>query len=197
MNQKLSKKEQTRARIANAASRSFRRYGYAGIGVDGIAKAAEVTSGAFYSHFGSKDGAFSAAIDLGLDEVIDALPVFQEQDGKQWVKSFTKYYLGKPHRLDLEGGCAMTTLSPEIVRSNPEQRQAYEKKMKQIVQLVADGLDGDSVEDCRARAWAFIGTLIGGLTLSRAVKSNKTTDTITQSIKTAAIAAAGKAKKIN
>ena len=48
----LNKKQETRKRIINAASRGFRSNGYAGIGVDGIAKEAGVTSGAFYAHLG-------------------------------------------------------------------------------------------------------------------------------------------------
>jgi len=190
----LTKKQQTRQRILDAASQSFRTHGYAGIGVDGIAKAAEVTSGAFYSHFGSKDGAFSAAINAGLDEVIAALPEFQKNDGDKWVESFANYYLGKAHRKDLANGCAMTTLSPEIVRAEPEFRSAYEKKMKQIIEIIANGLKGNSIAECRARAWAMLGTLIGGLTLSRAVKTDKVASEIASSIKIAAIAAAGEVK---
>jgi TetR/AcrR family transcriptional repressor of nem operon len=74
-----TKKEQTRARILDAASQSFRSSGYAGTGVDGVAKAAGVTSGAFYAHFGSKDGAFAAALATGMDEVIEAIPKFQTE----------------------------------------------------------------------------------------------------------------------
>ncbi|MFT7414539.1 MAG: TetR/AcrR family transcriptional repressor of nem operon, partial [Methylophagaceae bacterium] len=44
---KLSKKNETRKRIIKAASKGFRSNGYAGIGVDSIAKEAGVTSGAF------------------------------------------------------------------------------------------------------------------------------------------------------
>lgn len=197
MNQELSKKQQTRLRIVDAASQGFRSHGYAGIGVDSIAKAAEVTSGAFYSHFGSKDGAFTAAIDAGLDEVLNALPIFQQRDGQHWVESFVSYYLGKPHRQDLANGCAMTSLSPEIVRSNIEQKKLYEKKMKEIVQLITEGLEGGTTENRLSRAWSFISTLIGGLTLSRAVKSKNTAEEIAQSVKLASITIAGEVKAKN
>ena len=73
MTRKAERKEETHRRMLSAASRSFRSSGFAGIGVDAIAKAAGATSGAFYAHFGSKDQAFRAALDLGLDEVIEGL----------------------------------------------------------------------------------------------------------------------------
>ena len=49
-----------------AAGRGFRRQGFGGIGVDGLAKEAEVASGAFYGHFSSKGEAFKAALVAGL-----------------------------------------------------------------------------------------------------------------------------------
>lgn len=191
MKQKLSKKEQTRQRILDAAGRSFRSHGYAGIGVDGIAKEAEVTSGAFYSHFGSKDGAFEASIEAGLDEVITALPEFQKKDGDNWVATFAEYYLSQAHRDDLTCGCAMTTLSPEVVRSSPGFHEIYEKKMRKIVNIMASGLAGKSNDDKQSKAWSMLGILIGGLTLARAVKGKKIANDIAKSIKDSAIAVSG------
>jgi TetR/AcrR family transcriptional repressor of nem operon len=191
---KLSKKQETRKRIINAASQGFRSNGYAGIGVDGIAKEAGVTSGAFYAHLGSKDGAFEAALSVGLDEVITAIPEFQRQYGKQWVVAFADYYLGQAHRDNLSSGCAMTTLSPEVVRTKPEFHAIYEEKMIDIVELMARGLDDVSHEECLSRGWAILGVLIGGLTMVRAVGSIKIADLVAISIINSAINIAGKTK---
>lgn len=192
---KVSKKQETRKRIINAASQGFRSNGYAGIGVDGIAKEAGVTSGALYAHLGSKDGAFEAALSVGLDEVIAAMPEFQLQHGEQWVEAFSDYYLGQAHRDDLASGCAMTTLSPEVVRTRPELHAIYEEKMIEIVKLMAQGLVGKSYEERFAKAWAVLGILIGGLTMARAVASTKTANQIATAIKNAAVNAAGQTKE--
>jgi AcrR family transcriptional regulator len=187
----MTKKQQTKARILDAASQSFRANGYAGIGVDGIAKAAGVTSGAFYAHFGSKDGAFQAAVTAGLDEVIQAIPEFRKSHGEKWVQAFADYYLGKQHRRDLAKGCAMTSLSPEVVRAAPELHALYEEKMSHITRLIAEGLQGGDDQQRVERAWAMLGVLIGGLTVSRAVQSGELAEQIANSIKTIAIGAAG------
>ena len=189
MTELLTKKEQTRARILDAASQSFRSSGYAGTGVDGIAKAAGVTSGAFYAHFGSKDGAFEAALASGMDEVIESIPNFQREFGSDWVRAFADYYLSEAHRNDLACGCAMTTLSPEIARSDSSMHTAYETKMNMIVGLIADGLDGDTKEVRHARAWAMLSTLIGGLTLSRAVANTDIANGIAAAARSAAVTA--------
>jgi len=193
MTSALTKKQQTRQRMLEAAGQGFKSHGYAGIGVDGIAKAAGATSGAFYAHFGSKDGAFDAALKAGLDEVIDGIPVFQKQHGKKWVEAFADYYLGKAHRDDLACGCAMATLSPEIVRAAPDMQAIYETKMEKIVDLIAIGLAGGTMPEKKSRAWAMLGVLIGGLTIARAVKTQKTAEVIATTIKAAALKAAGSA----
>lgn len=196
MNETSTKKQQTHKRMLDAASQGFRSSGYAGIGVDGIAKAAGVTSGAFYAHFGSKDKAFSAALEIGLNEVIETLPKIQNESGLNWVKTFVDYYMSRSHRQDLACGCAMATLSPEVVRADSTLHAAYETKMKKIAGLIANGLAGSSIDERLARAWAMLGILIGGLTMSRAVKTNKISEEIALSIRTSAMAVAGKAKRV-
>ncbi len=196
MAEKLTKRERTHQKILDAAGRNFRRHGYAGVGVDGIAQAAGVTSGALYAHFGSKDWVFVAALEQGLDEVIDAIPVFQRDHGDQWVVAFADYYLGAAHRADLECGCAMTTLSPEVVRRESSLHELYETKMRTIVSLIAQGLcastDKDEGDDREDRAWALLATLIGGLTVARAVAAPDLAASIAEANKRAALDVAGK-----
>ncbi len=194
MRHETGQKEKTRRKMLEAAGRSFRSYGYSGIGVDGIAKSAGVTSGAFYSHFGSKEGAFDAALAAGLDEVIEGVTKFQSEHGADWVKAFAEYYLGKPHRKDTACGCAMATLTPEVTRSGVKVHAAFEKKMTRIADLVSRGLAGTSDEDRRARAWAMLSLLIGGLNVVRAMKSVKAAEEIAEAVKAAAIKAAGRTR---
>lgn len=165
------RKRDTQQKMVDAASRLFRRNGYDGIGVAGVAKEAGVTSGAFYDHFGSKDGAFTAALCAGLEEVIEAVPQFQAKHGADWVAAFADYYLGAAHRGDADRLCAMTALSPDVARAGPEIKAAYDEKMGRIVDLMAQGLDGSTAPDRRRRAWQLLSTLIGGLTLARATGS--------------------------
>lgn len=187
-------KEDTRKKMLEAAGRGFRRHGFAGIGVDGLAKEAGVTSGAFYTHFGSKSAAFDAALAVGLEGVIEAVPNFQEKHGSAWVQAFVDYYMGKSHRKNLAGGCAMATLTPEVTRSSSTVHAEYEQRMTKIADLVAGGLAGGSIEDRRARAWAMLSVLIGGINVARAMKSAKAADEVADAISDAAIKAAGRTR---
>jgi len=179
--------------VVDAAGRGFRKHGYSGIGVDGLAKAAGVTSGAIYSHFGSKGGAFDAALEAGLDEVIEGIPKFQQEYGADWIREFAEYYLGERHRNDLECGCAMASLTAEVVRSGTEVHAAFEEKMSKIADLVAQGLAGGSLGERRGRAWAMLGILIGGINVARAMKTPTAADEVSDAIKASAIEAAGPA----
>jgi TetR/AcrR family transcriptional regulator, transcriptional repressor for nem operon len=193
MSQTPTKKQLTHQRILDAAGQGFRSKGYAGVGVDGIAKTAGATSGAFYAHFGSKDGAFSAALKAGLDEVIKGIAQYRAQYGENWVAAFAKYYLSPAHQKDMACGCAMTTLSPEVTRANAKVQAVYEAGMNTIVDLIADGLAGGSQTDRQGRAWAMLSALIGGLTLARAVHSQAIAERIASSASFTAVQAAGQA----
>lgn len=160
-------KETTRLKVTEAAGRKFRKHGYAGVGIDALAKAAGVTSGAIYGHFGSKVGAFDSALEAGLDEVLAALPEFQSK-GDKWLANFCDYYLGQEHQKDLECGCAMASLTPEVIKFESPQKHLYESKMQSIADQVAKGLKG---EDALGRAWAVLASLIGALNVLRACHS--------------------------
>lgn len=185
------RKAETQKSLLSAASRSFRSKGYAGVGVDGIARAAGATSGAFYSHLGSKDRAFLAALELGLDEVIETVPDYQRRYNSSWPEAFARYYLGSTHRRDLACGCAMTALSPDVVRSNDETRELYEHKMKTIAELIAKGLEGESDDERLIKAWAFLSILIGALTTSRAMASEDQADAVASAAFTSAMTVVG------
>ncbi len=171
MTKQDERKLETRRRMLQAAGRGFRSRGYDGIGVDGLAKGAGVTSGAFYAHFGSKAAAFEAALLAGLDEVIAAIPEYQSKHGDDWTNEFSNYYLGTAHRDNLSGGCAMAAFSPEVVRASEQTRALYEQKMQTIAGLIADKMGGATKPERLANAWFYISSLIGGVTLARAVNS--------------------------
>jgi len=194
---KITKKERTRARIIDAASQGFKAYGYNGIGVDGIAKKAGVTSGAFYAHLGSKESAFSQILVTNFDKTMETIPNFQQKHGQNWVVAFTDYYLGKEHCEDIACGCWMTALTPEITKSTSALQEQYERQITQVIKAIAMGLSGGSEKDKIDRAWAMLSTLIGGLNMARAIDNETLVNQISSTVQTAAIKLAGKAKKYN
>lgn len=183
-------KKESRARLVSAVGRGFRRHGYAGIGVDGLAKEAEVTSGAFYGHFSSKDAAFKEAAIAGLDELCTAILALREQHGGAWLEHFVDFYLGFKRTCDLGESCGLQSLTPEVGRADAAIRIAYEEHMSAVTDAVAEGLSGGSQLDRRRRAWAIMSLLAGGVTLARACGSDAASGEIAAAVKVAVLAAA-------
>lgn len=88
MRYSLDHKKETKAKVTAAAGRAFRKHGHAGVGVDGLAKEAGVTSGAFYTHFASKDEAFEAAVVVGMEELLAGIRRFRAEHGEAWFGAF-------------------------------------------------------------------------------------------------------------
>jgi TetR/AcrR family transcriptional regulator, transcriptional repressor for nem operon len=184
-------REEARARILAAVGRGFRKRGYGGIGVDGLAKEAAVTSGALYGHFPSKEAAFKEAVVAGLDELRAGIEALRAEHGVKWIEIFVDFYLGYKRTCELGDSCTLQSLTPEVQRSDSETKTAYEARMKLVADAVADGLSGADAVDRKQRAWALLAILTGGVTLARAVEDQATSDTIAAAVRKTALAAVG------
>lgn len=179
-------KEKTRQRIIAAAERGFKRGGYAGLGVDGLAREAGVTSGAFYGHFPSKQAAFRAAITSGLGTLSEAVARFQRDHGEHWWPAFIRFYTGQKRTCDAAESCALQSLAPEVARADAATRVEFEAALGAIVAQMAGG-GGDRAAISRERVWAILAMLIGGVTLARAVEDRALAEEIATAVEETAI----------
>ena len=184
-------REEAKARILTAVGRGFRKRGYGGIGVDGLAKEAAVTSGALYGHFASKEAAFKEAVIAGIDELGAGIEALRAEHGAKWLEIFVDFYLGYKRTCDLGESCTLQSLAPEVQRSDRETKAAFEARMSLVAQAVADGLPGKDPAGRLQRAWALLSILSGGVTLARAVEDPATSEAIAAAVRKAALAAAG------
>ena len=61
-------------------------------------------------------------------------------------------------------------------------KAVFEEKMNTIVSLVIDGIAEGTSKQRRARAWAILGILTGGLHLCRALPDSTTVEQVARSI---------------
>lgn len=183
-------KENARARILHAVGRGFRAQGYNGIGVDGLAKEADVTSGAFYGHFPSKADAFQAAAVAGLVELREAIETLRAKESDRWLGKFAEFYMGFKRTCDLKESCALQSLTPEVARAGKETKQAYEAEMLRLIEAIAEGLPKGTLAARRKTAWAILALLSGGVTLARASQDPKVGTQIASAVIGAVIATA-------
>ena len=166
---RTEKKVQTRQRILDAAGRGFRKGGFGGVGVDGLAKEAGVTSGAFYVHFESKAAAFRESIIQGMSDVDGAIRQVQIEHGRAWWPTFVRFYLGTKRTCDLSESCGLQSLTPEVARSDATSRAGFEAELLKVATTIAAGPTSTDAPPDVESAWAALATLIGAVTLARAV----------------------------
>ncbi|MBD8899538.1 TetR/AcrR family transcriptional regulator [Rhodanobacter sp. DHG33] len=185
MAHKAGQKEAGRAKILQSAGRMFRSHGFGGCGVDGLAKGADVTSGAFYAHFKSKADAFREAVVVGLSDLRHGVEQMRERLGDRWRSGFVDFYLGDRRTCDLADSCAVQSLSSEVARASDDARLAYEAELQGVIEAMAAGLNGKP-KARREEAIALLALLVGGVTLARAVQNPATSDAIAAAVRKAA-----------
>ena len=186
-------KDEARMKILNAAGRGFRRLGFGGIGVDGLAKDAGVTSGAFYGHFPSKAEAFKAAAVAGLVQLREAIEDLRAKDAEGWLPTFVDCYMSERRTCDLAESCALQSLTPEVARADQDTKSAYEAELIKVAEAVAKGLPNGPLAIRRRTAWAILALLSGGVSMARSAADPKTGAQIAAGVKAAIAALTGNA----
>lgn len=173
-------KKVTRQRIIDAAGRGFRKGGYGGIGVDGLAKEAGMTSGAFYVHFDSKKTAFRESMLQGVAELQEGIQYLQAEHGADWWPEFVRYYLSVKRTCDLSESCALQSLPPEVARLDESLRAEFEAEFRKIAKSIVAGPPSPITPADEESAYAALALLTGAVTLARAVSSESLAKKIAQ-----------------
>jgi len=159
-------------RIVKEASRLFRERGFENVSVGEVMKAAGLTHGAFYAHFESKQKLQEAAIAYG--QAHSAALIRSYGATKKGKHAYADRYLGVRHRDNPGNGCTMAALAQEVGRSNSELKASFEQGLEQI--LSAEGGD-------RKDAIFQTAALLGGVVLARAVKDQRLSEEILDSVR--------------
>lgn len=157
-------------RIVKEASRLFRERGFENVSVADVMKAAGLTHGAFYAHFGSKQELQAVAVAYGQQVSLGRL----QQSKKKTKGTFDDRYLSPWHRDNPGDGCTMAALGPEVARSTPELKAAFQHGLEDI--LTASGGN-------RKEAIFQVAAMIGGIVLARAVKDPRLSHEILRSVR--------------
>jgi AcrR family transcriptional regulator len=168
-------KAKARKALLNAGARSLKTSGFNGIGVDGLAASAGVTSGAFYSNFPNKESMLEAVIEAFVGEPFVSDTDFATvAEGRSRLKDFLDDYISTDHSADPAEGCVMPALSADVARAQPSVREAYEHKIGTLAQRIASLLDGET-SDRERRAWSIVALMVGAIAISRAMPEQSET----------------------
>jgi AcrR family transcriptional regulator len=168
-------KAKARQAILQAGAKALRTNGFNGIGVDGLAASAGVTSGAFYSNFPNKAALLEEIIASRLgDPFIDTESgsLAERQDR---LREFLAMYISAAHRADPADGCVMPTLSADVARASPQIRDAYQHNMLELVRKMSNVFEGPESRR-EQRAWSIIAIMVGAVAIARAMPDGEAAD---------------------
>lgn len=177
MRYKPEYKQQKRQELLNITGQIAKKNGFAATGVDGFMKAAGVTSGAFYSHFSSKQELLKALIEHELQHSFDMWQNNPHDNAQDWIEFELDRYLTPSHLEHPEQGCVLPTLATEVARADDTIKQAYEKELLRGHALFSAHLASEE------KAWAMMSQLVGTVLIARAMHDPELQKSILQANK--------------
>ena len=168
-------KDESHQRIVRTAAARFREKGVDGIGVADLMADAGLTHGGFYRHFGSREDLVAEAVERALRDGSDAVAALEalDQPPAAVLALLVDGYLSLAHRDQLASSCAVTTLAGDVARSSERARDAYTAQVNRYLELLTRLIAGDRQKARRAKALAALATLVGAVSMSRAVNDDK------------------------
>jgi len=161
-------KAKAKEAILRSAARVLKRDGFNGIGVDGLAASAQVTSGGFYSNFATKEALLEEVINAELGTMFTGIADADPAERGRRLRELIAVYLSDDHRQDVADGCVMPSLSADVSRASTPVRETYQRRMTELVAILAPAMRGTPIEQ-QQRAWTAVATIVGAITVARAL----------------------------
>jgi TetR/AcrR family transcriptional regulator, transcriptional repressor for nem operon len=155
---------QNHDRLVTAAGQVIRQHGLAEAGVAQIAAAADLTHGAVYRHFASKDAIAAAAIRADFSRIVALLDELTTQGAP--ARAYAETYLAPDHRDHFPWGCPAAPLAAEVFRASPEVQVAFAEGLQANISALARLIDAQKPD--LPAAMLLLATLVGAMALARA-----------------------------
>jgi TetR/AcrR family transcriptional repressor of nem operon len=169
-------------RIVAVAAARIRESGTERPGVADIMRAAGLTHGGFYKHFDSRDELIAEAVERALTET--ELPVPETAGVDDLLAAFVDAYVSTAHRDDAATGCGVAALSADMPRVGGPAQEAYRAQVERYLAYLQGLLGGDD-DATRRRATVTLSTMVGALTIARALGPTPRSDEILRDVREA------------
>lgn len=178
----MNKRERTRQHIIEQSATVFNQKGYAGTSMKDIIEATELSKGAIYGNFKTKQDIAIAAFEYAVDLVTESVRQLSRQKTKSYEKLLTAvaFYREYLTNAPVKGGCPIVNMSPEVDDTQPELRervvQALSNWQYSVKRVVEKGiLKGEIKDSVNAEDFSvfFVAALEGGILVSRAYQQSR------------------------
>ena len=162
--------------MLDRGGRHAKKHGFRASGMDALAAAAGVTTGALYKQFEGKADFFVALLEAELRRTEERFAVVPSADIKA-IDQVQADYLSLQHVKTPERGCLLPSLTAEVARADPAARAAYQSSLRRIHAIV-EGWTGSS-----DKAWTLIAQNVGAVMLARAMCDTRAQSELLESVR--------------
>lgn len=163
-----TRKEETRQRIVETASRLFQEKGVDGVGVDEIMRESGLTHGGFYAHFANKEALVAEACMCALSKASKQWEGLAQllADDKRFDQFMDEYLAGDPRTA--APACPVAMLGPDVARRGEAVQTAYTDGVKRLIDVIGRELGSD-----RDHAIMAFAAMVGAVNLAASVGDDK------------------------
>ncbi|OJH38074.1 TetR/AcrR family transcriptional regulator [Cystobacter ferrugineus] len=158
-------KSPSREKLVRASASLAKQQGFAGSGVDALASAAGLTSGAFYRHFKGKDEMLSAIVETELEATRGRFSTIEPRNEEQLLRAIDAY-LSLAHVRHPESGCVLPTLASEIGRAPARTKKVFERALSELMAVLSDKVGDSSV------AFSLLNQCVGAVMIARGLATD-------------------------
>lgn len=189
-------KQATHERILEAAGSLFRRQGFSGTSVENVMRAAGLTVGGFYAHFGSKQALLIESLErIMRSRRAEWFQGLEDLRGAEWMSHLVRRYLSRAHRDAEVPACPLPAVLSDVVRGEPPVKEALAGELERMVDAIAENLTGDARASARERAMAAYALCIGTLALAKATQGTSLSDELLTSARRVSVLMAETSEK--
>jgi TetR/AcrR family transcriptional repressor of nem operon len=160
---------ENRQTVINVASRLFRERGFDGIGLKDLMEGAGLTQGAFYKQFESKEDLAAQASRRALESASQRWSAAIAENPDDPLGAVIAFYLSAGHREEKLDGCPVVALGSDAARQGTGVKAAFEEGIKAYLEVLGPLLPKTDGEDSNRKAMVVLSTMVGAMTLARAV----------------------------
>jgi len=161
-------KAEVHEKIVKDAARRVRAEGMTGAGVATVMKDAGLTHGGFYKHFGSKDELLAESLRQAFEEIAARLTeaARHAKPGTAW-KAMVKEYLSVEHCEQVDRGCPLAALAPELARADTELKPKIARELLRYRDRMVPYMPGRQTAEKVRNFLVIISTMLGAVSLAR------------------------------
>ena len=176
----MTKGEQTRRKIVEAAAPIFNKRGYEGSSLSALMKATGLKKGGIYRHFSSKEELAAEWFDYTWEAAWNSrlLHVDEKSHGIEKLKQLTANFV--KHRSPVAGGCPILNTAIDADDGNPVLRthvakalRSWLSRLQTIVDRAQARGETQPAVDPKAVATLIVASLEGALMMSRIQRNDE------------------------